>query len=118
MEDLRPRWHKESGVSANLPELRVSEAVLDDTVDEAKSYGMVFHFGVVEIIQKEGRTFLDYDGIVSAIERRSGLERDLSFELRRREEVASHKHELEEDLLQLVGVGIDYLVFLESFQGA
>ena len=34
-----------------------------------------------------------------------------------REEVASNEHELEEDLLQLLGVGVDDLVFLESFKG-
>jgi len=50
LEHLRLGWHEETGVSANLPELRVSEAVLDDTIDEAQCDGMVLHFGVVKII--------------------------------------------------------------------
>ena len=36
---------------------------------------------------------------------------------RSRKEVASYEHELEEDLLELLGVGVDDLVLLESFKG-
>jgi hypothetical protein len=35
-----------------------------------------------------------------------------------RKEITSDKDELEEDLLQLLGMGIDNLVFLESFKRA
>jgi len=44
-------WHEESWVSTDLSELGVSETVLDDTVDEAESYGVILHFGVVKIIE-------------------------------------------------------------------
>ena len=33
------------------------------------------------------------------------------------EEVTSHEDVLEEDLLQLLVVGVDYLVLLEGFEG-
>lgn len=32
------------------------------------------------------------------------------------EEVASYENELEEDLLELLGVGVDDFIFLEGFQ--
>jgi hypothetical protein len=47
-------WHEESWVSTDLTELRVSEAVFDDAVNETQSNWMIFHFGVVKIIQQEG----------------------------------------------------------------
>ena len=78
---------------------------------------MVFHFAVVEVIQQKGRAFLDDDGVIAPVKRGCGLERDLSVEVRRREQVAAHEHELEEDLFELVGVRVYYLVFLESFKG-
>jgi len=36
----------------------------------------------------------------------------------RRKEIASDKDELEEDLLQLLGMSVDNLIFLESFKRA
>ena len=115
LEHFRSRWHEESGVSTNLPELGVSKAVLDDTVDEAQSDGVVFHFGVVQVVQQECRTFFDDDCVISSVKWSGCLKRYLSFKLRGREQVAPHEHELKEYLLKLVGVSIDYLVFLESF---
>ena len=76
---------------------------------------MVFHFGVVEVVKQEGRALLNFDGVVSAVKGCSGLERDLTVELRRGEEVAAYEHELQEDLFELVCMSIDDLVFLESF---
>jgi hypothetical protein len=53
LEDLCLRGHEEPGVSTDLAELRVSETVLDDTVDEAERDRVVFHLGVVEIIEQK-----------------------------------------------------------------
>lgn len=53
LEHLRLGWHEESGVPADLPELGVPEAVLDDAVDEAQRDWVVLHLGVVEIIEQE-----------------------------------------------------------------
>jgi hypothetical protein len=92
-------WHEESGVSTDLSELRVSEAVLDNAVDEAKSYWMIFHLGVVKIVEQESGAFLDHNGIVPSVERRGGLKRNLMLDGGGREEVASHEYELEENLL-------------------
>lgn len=69
MENLSLSWHEESWVSTNLTELRVTEGVLNDTVDETQSNRMILHLGVVEIVEEESRAFLDDDGVVSTIER-------------------------------------------------
>lgn len=76
---------------------------------------MILHLGVVEIIEEEGGAFFDHNCVVPPVEGRGGLERNLVLDGGRREEVASDEYELEEDLLQLLSVGVDYLVFLESF---
>jgi len=115
LEHLCLSWHEESRVSTNLSELGVSKTVLDDAVDETERYRMVLHFGVVEIVKKESRAFFNHDGVVSSIERRGGLKRDLMLDGWCWEEVASYEHELEEDLLQLLRVSVDDFVFLESF---
>lgn len=77
---------------------------------------MIFHFGTVKVVQQERRTLLDDDGVISSVKWCSRFERDLAFEIRGRKQIASDKHELEEDLFQLVGVRVDDLVFLESFK--
>ena len=41
---------------------------------------MVLHLGVVEIVKKESRAFFNHDGVVSSIERRGGLKRDLMLD--------------------------------------
>jgi hypothetical protein len=117
LECLCLGWHEESGVFTNLAELRVSKTVLDDAVDETKSNWMVLHFGVVKIVEQESRYFFNHDCVVSAVKWRSCLQCDLMLDSRSRKEVASYEHELEEDLLELLGVGVDDLVLLESFKG-
>lgn len=76
---------------------------------------MIFHFGVVEVVEQECGTLLNDNGVVPAVKWRCGFKGDLAVELRRGEQVASYKDELEEDLFQLGRVRVDDLVFLESF---
>ena len=76
---------------------------------------MVLHLRVVEIIEQESGALFDHDGVVSPVKGLRGLKSNLMFDVRRREKVAAHEDELEKDLLQLLCVGVDYLVFLESF---
>ena len=76
---------------------------------------MVFHFGVVEIVQKESGTFFDDNGVVPPVKGHGGFESDLAVEVRGREQIASNENELQEDLSQLVCMCVNYLVFLESF---
>ena len=73
-------WHEESGVSTDLTQLRISETVFDDTVDETECHRMILHLGVVKIVKKESGAFFNHDCVVAAIERRGGLERDLMFD--------------------------------------
>ena len=54
LEDFRSRGHEEPGVSTDLSELRVSETILDDAIDETQGDWMVFHFGVVQVVQQKG----------------------------------------------------------------
>lgn len=53
LERLSLGWHEESRVSTDLAELGVSQAVLDDGVDEGKGNWVVLHFGVVKIVKQE-----------------------------------------------------------------
>jgi len=76
---------------------------------------VVFHFGVVEVVEQEGRAFLDFDGVVPSVKGGSRLQRDLTVKLRRREQVAADENELQENLFELVCMSVDDLVFLESF---
>jgi hypothetical protein len=79
---------------------------------------VILHLGVVEIVEQEGGDLLDDNCVVPPVEGRGCLKRNLVFDGGRREEVAPDEYELEEDLLQLLSVGVDYLVFLESFKCA
>lgn len=53
LERLSLGWHEESRVSTDLAELGVSQAVLDDGVDEGKGNWVVLHLGVVKIVKQE-----------------------------------------------------------------
>jgi hypothetical protein len=41
---------------------------------------MVLHLGVVKIIEQEGRAFFNHNCIVSPVERRGSLKRDLMLD--------------------------------------
>lgn len=99
-----------------MSELRVSQGVLDDTVDEAQSNGVFLHLRVIQIVEQESGTLLDDDGVVASVEWSSRLDGDGHVEGRCGEQVAAHEDELHEDLLQLEGVGVDDFIFLESFK--
>ena len=116
LEDLCLGRHEEARVPSNLSELGVSETVFDDGVNEAQGNWMILHFRVVEIVQKEGRYFVDDNSIIPTEERCGSLNGDSLLDLTRGEEIDTNKHELQENLLQLLSVGVDDLVFLECFQ--
>ena len=47
LECLRLGWHEKSWVPSNLAQSRVTKTILDDTVDEAECYWVIFHFWVI-----------------------------------------------------------------------
>lgn len=116
LESFGLRGHEESRVAAYLSEIGVSEGVLDYIIKENEGNRVVLHFGVVEVVQQEGRGLLDLDGEVAAIEGSGGLQSDDVVVVRGREEVAAHEHKLQENALELLGIGVDDLVLLESLQ--
>lgn len=76
LEDLGLSGHEEPRVPTDLPELRVSEAVFDDTVNETQSNGVVLHFGVVEVIEQECRALFYNNGVVPAVKCGGSLKRN------------------------------------------
>jgi len=116
LERLCLGGHEEARIAADLPELRVTETVLDDGVDEAEGHRMILHLGLVQVVEQEGRALFDHDSVIPPIKRGRGLQCNLGFEVGSRKQVASDEHELQKNLLQLLSVSVYYLVFLESFQ--
>jgi hypothetical protein len=47
LKHLGLSWHEEPRVSTDLSKLGVSKTVFDDTIDEAQSYGVILHLGVI-----------------------------------------------------------------------
>lgn len=81
LECFRSGWHEESGVSTDLPQLRVSETILDDAIDEAQGDWVVLHLGAIQFVEEECRTLLDDDGVIPSVKWSSGLESDLAFKI-------------------------------------
>jgi len=51
LEHFRFARHEESGVSTDLPEMGVPEAVFDDAINKTQGNRMIFHFAVVKIVE-------------------------------------------------------------------
>lgn len=91
LERLRLRRHEEPRVPPDLPQLRVSQTVFDDGVDEAQGHRVVFHLGLVQVVEQERRALFNYNGVVSAVKWRLGLKGDLGVEVRGRKQVVPHE---------------------------
>lgn len=116
LENLCLAGHEETRVPTNLPQRRVSQTVLDDTVDEAEGDRVVLHLRVVQAVQEEGRALLNDDSVVATVERLRRLQRQAVLDRAHGEQVASDEDKLEEDLSQLISVRVDDLVLLECLK--
>lgn len=81
LECFRSGWHEEARVSTDLPQLGVSQTILDDAVDEAQGDWVVLHLGTIQFVEEECRTLLDHDRVIPTVKWRSGFESDLAFKI-------------------------------------
>ena len=64
LEDLCLTRHEEARVPTNLSQRRIPQTILDHTVDEAQTDRIVLHLRVVQVVQEEGRDFLNDNSVI------------------------------------------------------
>ena len=75
-----------------MGELRISQATLDDAVNEAQGERMIFHLHRGKIIEEELRDSLDNDGVEPVEERLGGFDGSLTLDVIGREKIVANEH--------------------------